>query len=62
MPLDPRLMSLIVCPACRADLRELPEDRGLECAGCGRTYPVREGIPILLVDESSAPREKGTSG
>lgn len=61
MPLDPRLLSLIVCPACRADLRELPEDRGLECTGCGRIYPVRDGIPILLVEESAAPGAKGST-
>jgi len=60
MPVDARLMELIVCPACRAALRELPAERGLECSGCGRVYPVREGIPILLIAESSQPENAGT--
>lgn len=50
MPLDPRLLELLVCPACRTALAE--QDRGLRCVACGRLYPVRDGIPVLLVDEA----------
>ncbi|MFN2569269.1 MAG: Trm112 family protein [Candidatus Dormibacteria bacterium] len=42
------LISLLACPACHGDLRE--KDGTLTCAGCGRTYPIRDGIPILLID------------
>jgi uncharacterized protein len=55
MPLDPRLLEILVCPACRAEIRPLPEEGGLECTGCGRVYPIRDGIPVLLVEEATAP-------
>ena len=62
MPVDSRLMELIVCPACRSELRELPSDGGLACSGCGRVYPVREGIPILLIGEAKGPEKTESRG
>ncbi len=57
MPLDPRLLEILICPDCRGAIGEhAPE--GLECAACGRIYPVRDGIPVLLVDEASAPTRR----
>jgi uncharacterized protein YbaR (Trm112 family) len=53
MSLDPRLLEIIVCPACRGALRALPDE--LACQACGLVYPVREGIPVLLVDEARKP-------
>lgn len=53
MNIDPALMEIIVCPSCRADLR--PRDHELECTGCGLVYPVRDDIPVLLVDEARKP-------
>jgi uncharacterized protein YbaR (Trm112 family) len=51
--LDKDLLEILACPACRADVR-LEGDR-IVCSSCGRRYPVREGIPIMLVDEADAP-------
>ena len=51
--LDPALLEIIVCPACRADLDAAGEE--LVCQGCGLAYPVRDGIPVLLVDEARKP-------
>lgn len=59
MAIDPRLLEILVCPACHAEVREIDSGAGLECAGCGRVYPVRDGIPVMLVEEASAPREGG---
>jgi uncharacterized protein YbaR (Trm112 family) len=52
MNLDPGLLEVIVCPACRAALRADDEASELVCTGCGRAYPVRDDIPVLLVDEA----------
>ncbi len=60
MPVDPRLLAILVCPACRAQIRDLGEDRGLECAGCGRVYPIQDGIPVLLVDAATPPTKEPT--
>ena len=51
--LDPALLEIIVCPACRADLAVVGEE--LVCQGCGLAYPVRDDIPVLLVDEARKP-------
>lgn len=65
MRLDPALMEVIVCPACHGslDARESvggtesgsgsgPGSGELVCVACGRAYPVRDGIPVLLVDHA----------
>ena len=61
MSLDPRLLEILVCPACHGEVRVVEAPEGLECAGCGRVYPIRDGIPVLLVEEASPPKE-GSSG
>ena len=45
------LMDILVCPACRGELRE--EGSELVCTQCGLRYPVRDGIPIMLVEEAT---------
>lgn len=46
------LLDIIVCPACRQALTQKDNGASLKCIGCHRVYPVRDDIPILLVDES----------
>ena len=52
MPIDPKLLEILICPDCQERVRELDRERGLECTGCGRIYPVRDGIPVMLIEES----------
>ena len=51
--LDPELLELLACPVCKAPV-ELREDR-LVCVRCGRRYPIRDGIPVMLVEEAEPP-------
>jgi uncharacterized protein YbaR (Trm112 family) len=51
--IDPALMAIIVCPACKSTLEVVAEE--LVCTGCGLAYPVRDDIPVLLVDEARKP-------
>ncbi len=54
MNIDPALMEIIVCPQCHGDLAVVGEE--LVCQGtCGYAYPVRDDIPVLLVDEARRP-------
>ena len=56
MNIDQQLLSIIVCPACHGELS--PASDGVEelvCQGCGNAYPVRDDIPVLLVDEARKP-------
>ena len=55
MNLDPTLLEILACPACRAPLRVDDAASELVCTGCGLAYPVRDDIPVLLVDEARRP-------
>jgi uncharacterized protein YbaR (Trm112 family) len=58
MTLDPELMDILVCPSCHGDLEEREDAHVLVCLECGLHYPVRDGIPIMLVDEAYRPDEQ----
>ena len=49
---DPELLSILVCPRCKGELRYEESPPSLVCEACGLRYPVRDGIPILLIDEA----------
>ncbi|MBI2885052.1 MAG: Trm112 family protein [Candidatus Omnitrophica bacterium] len=51
--IDPTLLEILACPACKTPLTL--EGERLACGSCGRRYPVRDGIPVLLVDEAERP-------
>ncbi len=53
--LDPALLEIIVCPNCHGKLRVELAARELVCVSCGFGYPVRDGIPVLLLDEARKP-------
>lgn len=55
MNLDPALLEILACPDCRAPLRVDDARNELACTGCGLAYPVRDDIPVLLVDEARRP-------
>ncbi len=47
---DPQLLKILACPACQGDV-EL-KNTMIVCVKCGRKYPIKNGIPVLLADES----------
>ena len=49
---SPDLLAIMQCPACAGDLSERMENPALVCADCGRAYPIREGIPVMLIEEA----------
>jgi uncharacterized protein YbaR (Trm112 family) len=53
--LDPALLDILACPNCRATLRADDDAAELVCTSCGFAYPVRDDIPVLLVDEARRP-------
>jgi len=46
------LLDILVCPACKKPLAITGNGESLKCAECRRVYPVRDDIPILLLDEA----------
>jgi uncharacterized protein YbaR (Trm112 family) len=58
--LDPQLMDILACPSedhapLQAGTPDDPEADMLTCTACGRRFPVVDGIPVLLLEEASAP-------
>ncbi|HOO76413.1 MAG TPA: Trm112 family protein [bacterium] len=66
--LDEKLLAILVCPACKSPLRYDSGQERLYCLDrdretrefrrgerCGLIYPVRDGIPVMLIDEAEAP-------
>lgn len=48
--LDPALLEIVVCPRCHGELEYTADE--LRCHTCRLGYPIRDGIPVLLVDEA----------
>ncbi len=52
MALSQELLEILVCPLCKTPVKLTPDSSGLKCATCRRVYPVRDDIPVMLVDEA----------
>ena len=53
--IDPDLLEIMQCPVDAGTLVERRDPDVLECQTCRRRYPVRDGIPVMLVDEALPP-------
>ena len=51
--IDSKLLDILACPVCKTAVRE--EGGRLVCARCTRRYPIRDGIPVMLVEEAEGP-------
>jgi uncharacterized protein len=50
--LDPKLLEILVCPKCEGELELREDPPSLTCHGCRLVYEIRDGIPIMLIDEA----------
>ncbi len=48
--IDDALLAILACPACQGSVAL--KDNKIVCLKCGRRYPIKNGIPVLLVDEA----------
>lgn len=53
MSVDPSLLEILVCPDCKAPVHLVHDGAGLKCDTCRRVYPVKDDIPVMLVDEAT---------
>ncbi len=57
--LSKTLLDILACPACKGEITYDEEAQKLVCVGaCKRRYPIREGIPVMLIDEAEMPDEE----
>lgn len=54
MTLHQELLAILVCPKCKGELEYRPADAVLICNACRLRYPVRDDIPIMLIDEAAS--------
>jgi uncharacterized protein YbaR (Trm112 family) len=52
MAISKDLLEILVCPVCKAVVELKADQSGLKCVQCHRVYPVRDDIPVMLVDEA----------
>jgi uncharacterized protein len=54
VPLPNELLEVLRCPACHGNLRlrDDPSDESLDCPECRVRFPVRDGIPIMLLTDA----------
>ncbi|MFL5575473.1 MAG: Trm112 family protein [Gemmatimonadaceae bacterium] len=53
MSLSPQLLAILVCPRCKGELEYREQESSLVCHACALRYPVRDDIPVMLIDEAT---------
>ena len=59
--IDKELLEVLACPVCKEPVELTADGKGLKCVKCGRIYPIRDGIPIMLEEEAYFEGEEGSS-
>jgi uncharacterized protein YbaR (Trm112 family) len=58
MAISEDLLEILACPACKAKVELKPDGSGLKCVECKRVYPIRDDIPVMLIDEATIEDEQ----
>lgn len=53
MAIDPELLQILACPACKTPVTLVNDGAGLRCAECRRIFPIQDDIPVMLLDEAT---------
>ena len=53
MPVDPELLEILACPNCKTPVTLVKNGAALKCGTCKRVYPIKDDIPVMLVDEAT---------
>ncbi|MFQ6078537.1 MAG: Trm112 family protein [Thermodesulfobacteriota bacterium] len=52
MGIDKELLEILACPKCKGDIVVTEKEDGLICKNCKLLYPIRDDIPVMLIDEA----------
>jgi uncharacterized protein YbaR (Trm112 family) len=53
MPVDPELLNILACPNCKTPVTLVNNETALKCGVCKRVYPIKDDIPVMLIDEAT---------
>jgi len=52
MALSKELLDILACPKCKGEIKLKKDESGLVCEACKLIYPIKDDIPIMLIDEA----------
>jgi uncharacterized protein YbaR (Trm112 family) len=52
MAISKELLEILACPKCKGDIRLTEKEDGLICKKCKLLYPIKDGIPVMLINEA----------
>lgn len=53
MPVDQELLDILACPNCKTPVTLVKDGTALKCSNCHRVYPIKDDIPVMLIDEAT---------
>ena len=53
MAVDPELLEILECPACKTPVALVKDGAALKCQKCNRVYPIKDDIPVMLIEEAT---------
>ena len=62
MAISEDLLEILACPACKAKVELKADGSALKCVECKRVYPIRDDIPVMLIDEATVEDEQTDQG
>lgn len=54
--IDPELLEILACPKCKTAVKLVGETLVCQNPQCGLRYPIRDGIPVMLIDQAEKPQ------
>jgi uncharacterized protein YbaR (Trm112 family) len=52
MTINKELLDILACPKCKGDVRLTAQEDGLVCHACQLMYPIKDDIPVMMIDEA----------
>jgi hypothetical protein len=60
MAVDPQLLEILACPECKEEVKLTTDEKGLKCVKCHRVYPLKDDIPVMIIEEATIEPERTT--
>ena len=58
MSVDEELLDILACPNCKTPVVLVHDSTGLKCNTCHRVYPIKDDIPVMLIDEATIEKDE----